>query len=62
MNDETATMTITFPPDYPWRHLVFEGEEETNVAKTARDGTSSGAGATSQPPADGGSEKGLPLA
>jgi protein-disulfide isomerase len=36
MNDEAAKMTITFPPDYPWRHLVIEGEEENFVSKAAK--------------------------
>lgn len=31
MENEPANMTITFPPDYPWQHIVLEGDEESRV-------------------------------
>ena len=37
MNNESENMKLTFPLDYPWQHLVIEGNEEVNVPKEKPD-------------------------
>jgi hypothetical protein len=33
MKNESENMKISFPIDYPWQHLVIEGNEEVNLPK-----------------------------
>lgn len=56
-----ATMTFSFPPDYPWCHLVIEGDEETNIPNVGRDMNSVDPTNAARPLEHGGNENGSPV-
>ena len=31
MENEAANLTLTFPADYSWQHVIVEGDEECRV-------------------------------